>query len=94
VTELAMRLSRAMGAGESQLEQIRRGALIHDIGKMGIPDSILLKPGPLTEDEWAIMRRHPTLAYDFLASITFLRQASTSPAPTTNAGTAADTRAR
>jgi len=75
VTELAMRLSRAMGVSESQLEQIRRGALIHDIGKMGIPDSILLKPGPLTEDEWGIMRRHPTLAYDFLSSIVFLRQA-------------------
>jgi len=75
VTELAMRLSRAMGASEVQLEQIRRGALIHDIGKMGIPDSILLKPGPLSEDEWAIMRRHPTLAYDFLSSIAFLRQA-------------------
>ena len=75
VTELAMRLSRAMGVSESQLEQIRRGALIHDIGKMGIPDSILLKPGPLTEDEWGIMRRHPTLAYDFLSSIAFLRQA-------------------
>ena len=75
VTELAMRLSRAMGVSERQLEQIRRGALIHDIGKMGIPDSILLKPGPLTEDEWGIMRRHPTLAYDFLSSIAFLRQA-------------------
>ncbi len=75
VTELAMRLSRAMGVSEAQLEQIRRGALIHDLGKMGIPDSILLKPGPLTEDEWSIMRRHPTLAYDFLSPIAFLRQA-------------------
>jgi HD-GYP domain-containing protein (c-di-GMP phosphodiesterase class II) len=52
---------------------VRRGALLHDIGKMGIPDSILLKPGPLSDDEWAIMRRHPIYAYDLLSPINYLR---------------------
>ena len=54
---------------------VRRGALLHDIGKMGIPDAILLKPGPLTEEEWAIMRRHPSYAYELLAPIPYLRPA-------------------
>jgi HD-GYP domain-containing protein (c-di-GMP phosphodiesterase class II) len=60
---------------ESDLIQVRRGALLHDIGKMGVPDSILLKPGKLTEDEWDIMRRHPQLAYDMLSRIVYLRSA-------------------
>jgi HD-GYP domain-containing protein (c-di-GMP phosphodiesterase class II) len=55
--------------------QIRRGALLHDIGKMGIPDSILLKPGPLSDDEWAIMRKHPVYAYELLSPIPYLREA-------------------
>jgi HD-GYP domain-containing protein (c-di-GMP phosphodiesterase class II) len=54
---------------------VRRGALLHDIGKMGIPDSILLKPGPLSEAEWVIMRRHPNYAYELLSPIDYLRQA-------------------
>jgi HD-GYP domain-containing protein (c-di-GMP phosphodiesterase class II) len=54
---------------------IRRGALLHDIGKMGIPDRILLKPGPLDDDEWKIMRTHPHLAHDLLFPITYLRPA-------------------
>ncbi len=53
----------------------RRGALLHDIGKMGIPDGILLKPGPLAEEEWAIMRKHPQCAHDMLSSIPYLRPA-------------------
>ncbi|MBI4316523.1 MAG: HD-GYP domain-containing protein, partial [Chloroflexi bacterium] len=53
----------------------RRGALLHDIGKMGVPDSILLKPGPLTDEEWVIMRLHPQLAYDMLSPINYLRSA-------------------
>jgi HD-GYP domain-containing protein (c-di-GMP phosphodiesterase class II) len=52
---------------------MRRGALLHDIGKIGIPDSILLKPGPLTDDEWEVMRRHPTYAHELLAPIAYLR---------------------
>ena len=54
---------------------VRRGALLHDIGKMGIPDAILLKAGPLTDEEWEVMRRHPTYAYEWLAPIGFLRPA-------------------
>jgi HD-GYP domain-containing protein (c-di-GMP phosphodiesterase class II) len=54
---------------------MRRGALLHDIGKMGIPDEILEKKGPLTEDEWVVMRRHPQYAFDLLTPIDFLRPA-------------------
>jgi PAS domain S-box-containing protein/putative nucleotidyltransferase with HDIG domain len=75
VTEMTERLARAMGMSESDLVQVRRGALLHDIGKMGIPDSILLKPGPLTDEEWEIMRKHPVYAYELLSPITFLRPA-------------------
>src|SRR6202011_29925 len=53
VSELAVRLAEAMGLEEAQQRQVRRGALLHDIGKVAIPDSILVKPGPLTEEEWA-----------------------------------------
>jgi HD-GYP domain-containing protein (c-di-GMP phosphodiesterase class II) len=60
---------------EEALVHVRRGALLHDIGKMGIPDGILLKPGPLTEEEWTIMRQHPVYARDLLAPIIFLRPA-------------------
>ncbi len=56
VTSESLRLAAYMGLDDAQLIQIRRGALLHDIGKMGIPDAILLKPGPLTDEEWAIMK--------------------------------------
>ncbi len=75
VTELTLRLSRAMGLEEADLAHIRRGAILHDIGKMAIPDSILLKPAPLTEEEWVIMRRHPVYAYEMLSPIDYLRPA-------------------
>lgn len=75
VTEMTLRLARAMGFSEAELVHVRRGALLHDIGKMGVPDSILLKPGPLTPDEWAIMRQHPTFAYEMLSPIAYLRPA-------------------
>jgi putative two-component system response regulator len=75
VTELTVHLAQTMGIQGEVLVHIRRGALLHDIGKMGIPDSILLKPGPLAAEEWAIMRRHPQYAYDMLAPIEFLRPA-------------------
>lgn len=75
VCEITLRLARAMGISEAELVHVRRGALLHDIGKMGIPDSILLKPGPLTAEEWDVMRRHPVYAYEWLAPITFLRPA-------------------
>ena len=75
VTEMTVRLARAMGVKGDALVHLRRGALLHDIGKMGIPDNILLKPGPLTEKEWDIMRQHPRHARDMLAPITFLHPA-------------------
>ncbi|WP_254053257.1 diguanylate cyclase [Singulisphaera sp. GP187] len=75
VTEMTVRLARAMGVSQDEIIQIRRGALLHDIGKMGIPDRILLKPGPLNEEEWQIMRRHPEYARDLLSRIQFLRPA-------------------
>ncbi len=75
VTETTLRLAQAMGVNEDDLVHIRRGALLHDIGKMGIPDGILLKPGPLTEAEWEIMRKHPVYANDMLTPILFLRRA-------------------
>ena len=75
VTDLTLHLSRLMEIDEDHLLHIRRGALLHDIGKMGIPDHILLKPGKLTEDEWAIMRKHPTFAYEMLSRIEYLKPA-------------------
>jgi putative nucleotidyltransferase with HDIG domain len=75
VTEMAMRLARIMDIPDEELVHVRRGALLHDIGKMGIPDSILLKPGPLSDDEWRIMRRHPEFAHELLALIAYLRPA-------------------
>ncbi len=75
VTDVTMRLARHFGLGEAQLAQVRWGALLHDIGKMGVPDRILLKPGPLTDEEWAVMRQHPTLAYEMLSPVRYLRSA-------------------
>ena len=75
VTDLTIALASKMGIPESQLGHIRRGALLHDIGKMGIPDSILQKPDVLTADEWIIMQTHPELAYQFLLKIDYLAPA-------------------
>ncbi len=75
VTRMALELARLMGVEEEKLVQMRRGGLLHDIGKLGVPDSILLKPGPLTDEEWEIMRMHPQFAYDWLAPIPYLREA-------------------
>ena len=75
VTELTVQLTRRMGLTEREVLQARRGALLHDIGKMGIPDRILLKPGPLTDEEWVVMRQHPKYAYDLLWPISYLRAA-------------------
>ena len=73
VANLTLELARQMGIPESDITHIRRGTLLHDIGKMGVPDSILHKPGPLTDEEIAEMRKHPQYAYDLLSSITYLR---------------------
>jgi len=75
VTEMTVRMAEAMGIRGPELVQIRRGALLHDIGKMGVPDSVLFKPGPLDDDEWEIMRQHPVHAHELLMAIPFLRTA-------------------
>ncbi len=75
VTELTVKLAREMGIPEADITHIRRGALLHDIGKMGVPDSILLKPGALTDEEWVSMRRHPQFAFDMLSPIAYLQKA-------------------
>jgi HD-GYP domain-containing protein (c-di-GMP phosphodiesterase class II) len=68
VTELSVQLAERMGVPKSKLVHIERGALLHDIGKIGIPDEILKKPGPLTEAEWVIMRMHPVYGYEDLSA--------------------------
>jgi PAS domain S-box-containing protein len=75
VTELTLTLARALGMSDAESVHVRRGALLHDIGKMGVPDAILLKPGPLTDDEWRVMRLHPEMAYTLLSPIVYLRPA-------------------
>ncbi len=75
VTDMTVKLSRAFGLGDLEIIQIRWGALLHDIGKMGVPDNILLKPGPLTDQEWVIMKKHPIFAYEMLYPIRHLRSA-------------------
>jgi putative nucleotidyltransferase with HDIG domain len=79
VTDMTVRLARKMGFSEDRLVFIRRGALLHDIGKMGIPDYILHKPEELNDEEQQIMRQHPQLAYDMLEPIAYLREALTIP---------------
>lgn len=75
VIDMTLRLAKMIGVEDDLLQNIRRGALLHDIGKMGIPDSILLKPESLTVDEWEIMRQHPVYAYELLSPISYLRPA-------------------
>jgi putative nucleotidyltransferase with HDIG domain len=75
VTELTVKLGRAFGMSEADLVQVRWGALLHDIGKMGVPDGILLKPGPLTDEEWVAMKKHPSFSYEMLSPIRYLRLA-------------------
>ena len=73
VTEMVTALARSFNFNEEEIQHIRRGAILHDIGKMGVPDQILLKPGPLTDEEWIIVRGHPQVAYDMLKPIAYLR---------------------
>jgi PAS domain S-box-containing protein len=73
VTDLTVRLGRALGMAEAELVHVRRGSLLHDIGNFAVPEAILLKPGPLTPEEWAQIRRHPIQARELLASIPYLR---------------------
>ena len=75
VTEMALILAEKMEISDAEKMNLRRGALLHDIGKMGVPDSILLKPAPLLENEQEIMRQHPLYAYQMLSPITYLKHA-------------------
>ena len=75
VAVLTTKLARLFGLSEAELVQVRWGALLHDIGKMGIPDGILLKEGALTEKEWGVMKKHPVFAFEMLSHIRYLRLA-------------------
>ncbi len=79
VTELTVKVAEALGFPPGELVHIRRGALLHDMGKMAIPDEILQKPGPLNEAEWEKMRQHPQYAHDMLNPIAYLRPALVIP---------------
>ncbi len=75
VMNLTIRFAKAVGFSEADLEHVRRGSLLHDVGKLGIPDAILHKAAKLTDEEWFIMRKHPVYAYQWLSSIDFLEPA-------------------
>ena len=75
VMELTIKVASTLGFSEEELSHIRRGALLHDMGKMAIPDEILQKPGPLNELEWEKMRQHPRYAYEMLSPIAYLQPA-------------------
>ena len=79
VINLTLRLCQALGVPGSEMEQVRRGVILHDIGKMGIPDIILLKDGPLTDSEWVVMKRHPLYAHDLMVNILYLQGAMDIP---------------
>ena len=76
VADMTVGIARDLGVANGDLVQIERGALLHDIGKLRIPDSILLKPSTLTPEEWEIIRRHPDYGFDFVNKIGFLKEAS------------------
>lgn len=75
VTEIALKLADSLGVEYSERIHVRRGAILHDIGKVAIPDQILFKRGPLIEEEWKIMRRHPDIAVQLLSPVTYLAPA-------------------
>jgi PAS domain S-box-containing protein len=75
VTQMTLQLARRMGVSEAEIVHVRRGALLHDLGKIGVPDHILLKPMSLDAAEWEVMRRHPVFAYEMLTPIDYLKPA-------------------
>ena len=75
VTDITVKLATRLGVRQSDLIHIRRGAILHDIGKVAIPDQILFKPGPLLKEEWDIMRRHPDIAVELLSPVSYLEPA-------------------
>lgn len=76
VTRLAVALAQELGYPEKELDSLVYGAMLHDVGKIGIPDDVLLKPGPLTPEQWEIIRKHPSLGYRVLSKIKFLNGAA------------------
>ena len=72
VTEITARLAKVVGVGDELIPHLRRGALLHDIGKLGVPESILHKSGMLTDEEWKAVRLHPQIAYALLSPIVYL----------------------
>ena len=79
VTDITLRLAASIGMDDAELIHIRRGATLHDIGKVAIPDHILFKPGPLTNEEWETMRQHPRYAIELLSPINYLAPALSIP---------------
>jgi putative nucleotidyltransferase with HDIG domain len=79
VAQMTIQLASRLGIRTTELEHIRRGALLHDVGKLGVPESILLKPGPLTDEEWVEIRKHPESAAGLIKQIGFLRRAMDIP---------------
>lgn len=79
VTETTLKVARELGIPDEELEHIRRGAILHDVGKMAIPDDVLLKPGKLTPEERKVMEEHPTIAYNLLKRIPYLKKAINIP---------------
>ncbi|GEM_PF-1434409 len=79
VTQMAIDLARLANIPESEIQFVRWGALLHDIGKLGVPDSILLKPGTLSDEEWMIMKQHPVYAFQMLSPIKYLQLATDIP---------------
>ena len=76
VASVSEAVGRARGYDAAALADLRHGALLHDVGKIGVPDAVLRKPGPLTPEEWVQMRRHPAIGHQFLAGIAFLARAA------------------
>jgi putative nucleotidyltransferase with HDIG domain len=79
VAAISLQLAGALGLPPSEQARVRRGALLHDIGKLGVPDAILRKPGPLTESEWVTVRQHPVFAYEMLRPIAHLQPVAEMP---------------
>jgi PAS domain S-box-containing protein len=79
VMDHTLRMAREAGMSPEELIHVRRGSLLHDIGKIGVPDAVLRKPGPLTDNEWIIMHEHPRIAFQLLSKIKYLQPAMDIP---------------
>jgi response regulator RpfG family c-di-GMP phosphodiesterase len=75
VSDMAVQLARMLGVSGEALVHVRRGALLHDVGKLAVPDRILFKLGPLSDTEWEVLRRHPVYAYQLLLPLAYVRPA-------------------